>query len=117
MNEKIRMIAVWQYPIYLDYLLSFRLSKVLRFMKSDPVNNPRSSNPCTQYQECHPIQNQRSVYICLCSNNFIGANCSILDRMCADDFCSRNSLLNLRNNMMQDMEKNSKCSYLLLTLL
>jgi hypothetical protein len=88
MAEKAQFIAIWQYPIYFDYLPSFRLSKVLKLMKLNDINNPCSNNPCAPSQKCHQLQNQRSTYICLCLDNLTGTNCSILNQMCADGFCS-----------------------------
>ena len=92
MNERARFIAVWQYAIHFDHLPSFRLSKVLRLMKLNDVDNPCASNPCSSSEECHQLQNQRSDYICLCPTNFTGTNCSVLDQMCADGFCSAHGL-------------------------
>ena len=90
--EPIRLIAVWFYPIYFDFLQSFRFVKILRLFKSDISTNPCRNNPCNQYQVCYPIMNQNSSYICLCPNNFKGNDCSIKDDKCNNDFCSSNAL-------------------------
>jgi hypothetical protein len=83
---------VWQYHVYFDYLSSFRLAKVLRLTKLNIHENPCMSNPCGYPQKCHQILNPKSGYICLCPSNFRGNNCSILDRMCSEEFCLPNAL-------------------------
>ncbi|CAF3971379.1 unnamed protein product [Rotaria sp. Silwood1] len=90
--EKARLVAVWLYPVHFDFLPSFRLVKVLHLIKPDTTTNPCHSNPCNPYQECHQILNQNATYICLCRPNYKGHNCSILDKMCEQDFCSCKSL-------------------------
>ncbi|CAF3630795.1 unnamed protein product [Rotaria sp. Silwood1] len=87
-------IAIWQYPIYFDYLPVFRLAKVLRLIKSTEIDgkNPCLKNPCNQYQQCHQLLNQKSAYICVCKNNFRGTDCSIIDHMCKNNHCSGNAL-------------------------
>ena len=45
-NEKARLVGVWLYPIYFDFLPSFRLAKVLHLTKPDTTKNPCLSNPC-----------------------------------------------------------------------
>ncbi|CAF3019750.1 unnamed protein product [Rotaria sp. Silwood2] len=71
------LIAVWQYPIYFDYLPVFRLAKVLRLTKSTEIDgrNPCLKNPCSQYQQCYQLLNQKSAHICLCEHSM---NCSQL---------------------------------------
>jgi hypothetical protein len=91
-NETAKFIAIWHYPIHFDYLPSFRLSKVLRLMKSNDINNPCSSYPCAPSEKCYQLQNQRSTYVCLCPDNITGTNCSILDQLCINDFCSLHGL-------------------------
>jgi hypothetical protein len=92
LNEKVRLVAVWLYTIYFDFLPSFLLAKVLRFIEPGASTNPCFSNPCKPQQECHQVLNQNSTYVCLCPPNFKGDDCSILDDMCKEDFCSRNAL-------------------------
>ncbi|CAF1168785.1 unnamed protein product [Adineta steineri] len=92
LNEKARLVAVWLYDIYFDFLPSFLLAKVLRFIEPGTSKNPCFSNPCKPQQECHQILNQNSTYVCLCPPNFKGNDCSIVDDMCKEDFCSRNAL-------------------------
>jgi hypothetical protein len=86
------LVAVWQYPVYFDYLPVFRLAKVLRLTKPNIKPNSCSSNPCNQYQECQPLINDKSKHICLCKGNFKGENCSIEDKQCADGYCLYESI-------------------------
>ena len=87
-------IAVWQYPVYFDYLPVFRLAKMLRLAQSKEINdtNPCLSKPCNPHQQCHQLLNQKSRHICLCKSHFTGINCSDLDSMCANNYCSSNAL-------------------------
>ena len=91
-SQAARLVGVWIYPIYFDFLPSFRLTKVLHLIKIDPRQNPCSSNPCNAFQECQPILNENATYTCLCRSGFKGQNCSIKDEMCARGFCSLNAL-------------------------
>jgi hypothetical protein len=91
-SEKPQFVGVWLYPIYFDFLSSFRLAKVLHLTKLDSINNPCSSNPCNPQQECQQILNQKSTFVCLCRPNFKGHNCSVIDDMCDQGYCSLNAL-------------------------
>ncbi|CAF3918822.1 unnamed protein product [Adineta steineri] len=92
-NKKPQLIAVWQYPVYFDYLPSFRFSKVLRLHRPrNEIYHPCFSNPCTSLEECHPLENQRSTYVCLCRNNYTGTNCSTLNSLCVNNYCSPQAL-------------------------
>ncbi|CAF1470016.1 unnamed protein product [Adineta ricciae] len=57
-------IGIWKYPIYFDYLPSFRLVKILRLTTVDHTDNPCSSNPCKNDSQCHQLLNQPHNYIC-----------------------------------------------------
>ena len=94
-KEKIkpRRFAVWQYPIYFDFLPVHRLAKVLRFI--DPKQNwldPCRDRPCGVNEECYQLQNQPSTHICLCKNDFSGAQCSVASALCQQNHCASNAL-------------------------
>ena len=89
-NEQPSMIGVWKYPIDFSHLPVSRLAKVLRF---SPSVDPCSSQPCPHpNEECHPLMNKRSEYICRCKTNFTGENCSREDQQCQQGYCSMGSL-------------------------
>ena len=87
-DEQVSLIAVWQYPIDFDHLPVFRLAKVLHLTKP----NPCSTNPCHPNEQCEPMINDKSNYLCLCKSNFTGPNCSIEDTRCKNGFCAANAL-------------------------
>jgi hypothetical protein len=111
LSKKARIVGVWLYPIYLDFLPSFRLSKVLHLTKRDTINDSCSNNPCNSQQECHLILNQNSTYVCLCRPNFKGDDCSIIDEKCERDFCSSNALCkpNYQGTLMNNEEPYCIC--------
>ncbi|CAF1648215.1 unnamed protein product [Adineta ricciae] len=87
-DKQVSLIAVWQYTIDFDYLPVFRLAKILRLTKS----NPCLTNPCHPNEQCFPLVNDKSKYLCLCKSNFFGPNCSIEDLRCKNGFCGSKSL-------------------------
>ena len=88
----IRLVGVWQYPIFFDFLPSFRLSKILHFHEK-LSNSPCQSNSCNfPNAKCHILQNDPEKYVCLCDPNYSGERCSIRDQHCANNFCHSNSL-------------------------
>ena len=91
-SAQLHLIAVWQYPIYFDYLPVYRLSKVLHLKAPSQTLNVCSSNPCPPNTNCLPLQNNQSQYICLCKANFTGENCSIEDQRCANNHCAVGSI-------------------------
>jgi hypothetical protein len=109
MNQKPHLIAVWQYLIYFDYLPSFRFSKVLHLLSPLTSPDPCLSQPCGEYQRCYPLQNNRSNYICLCPENYLGRNCSEFDEQCANGFCSTNSLCKPTHRGIQNGNSSPYC--------
>ena len=86
------LAAVAEYPITFDYLPVFRLAKVLRLTQYSHEENPCSNHPCQRNQRCHQLINDRSKYICLCSDHLTGDNCSIEDKQCANSHCAPKAL-------------------------
>ena len=89
-NEKIEPIGVWEYPMYFDFLPSFRLSKILRFPPPPPPNassldDPCSSNPCGQNGFCQKmISSYRSSHFCSCPSGFHGDHCLCTPRFAGE---------------------------------
>lgn len=93
-NETIHPIGVWHYPIYFDYLPSFRLSKILRFHPSTTLrpNSLCTSNPCVNNGNCQEIINSNvSSYFCSCHSGYHGVHCEFYDKQC-NNYCSSNSI-------------------------
>ena len=91
-DETPSLAAVWKYPVDFDHLPVYRLAKVLRFTPSIYQKNPCSSQPCHRNEQCQPLMNNQSEYICLCRTSFVGENCSLEDSRCAKSYCSSGSL-------------------------
>jgi hypothetical protein len=94
LNETIEPIGVWKYPIYFDFLPSFRLSKILRF--HPPVrsltNNPCLNNSCSKNGICQEILNSNhSSYFCSCHSGYYGIDCRFQDEQC-NNYCSPKSI-------------------------
>ncbi|CAF3019799.1 unnamed protein product, partial [Rotaria sp. Silwood2] len=111
MREKPRLIGVWRYPIYFDFLPNSRLVKVLRLTKLDDSLDPCLSNPCNNHQKCHRLLNEPSRFICLCQANFSGKECSIEDKLCQDGFCGSNALC--KSNYRRLVNGNGRVPYCL----
>ncbi|CAF1113002.1 unnamed protein product [Adineta steineri] len=79
--NQLSLIGIWHYPIYFDFLPSFRLAKVLQFGK---YPNSCKQNSCPTNHICSPIINQNSSFTCLsdiqCENYcFPGSICKVRD--------------------------------------
>ncbi|CAF3933078.1 unnamed protein product [Adineta steineri] len=107
------LTAVWQYPIYFDYLPVFFLSKVLHLNEQNKNRNPCLSKPCNENQYCQQLMNDENKYICLCKSNFTGENCSIKDQQCNDGYCGFGSLCkpNYRGLLMGNELPYCICSF------
>jgi hypothetical protein len=93
-NETIHPIGVWHYPIYFDFLPSFRLSKILRFHPSILLYLSKlcTSNPCGSNGNCQEIINSNdSSYFCSCHSGYYGIHCEFYDEKC-NNYCSSNSI-------------------------
>ena len=92
-NEEPLLIGVWKYPSPFVHLPVTRLAKVLRLTSFfNERGNPCSSRPCHSDEECYPLMNDKSRFICLCPTNFTGENCSRRDRQCDRGYCLSGSL-------------------------
>ena len=94
LNGKIEPIGVWQYPIYFDFLPSFRLSKILRF--HPPIlslsHSPCFENRCGQNGICREVlRSNHSSYFCSCHSGYYGADCKSYDEEC-NNCCSPKSI-------------------------
>jgi hypothetical protein len=110
-DQKPRLVGVWLYPIYFDFLPNHRLAKVLHLTTLDDSQDPCLSNLCGNHQVCHRLLNEPSRAVCLCQTNFGGKECSIEDRLCQDDYCRSNGLC--KPNYRSFVRENDRLPYCL----
>ena len=91
-GRKPRLVGVWQYTIHFDFLPVFRLVKTLHLYELGSLRSPCLRRPCGLGEQCHPLLNNLSSYVCLCPGNYKGENCSELDQVCATRYCSPNAV-------------------------
>jgi hypothetical protein len=86
-------LGSWHYPIYFDFLPSFRLATVLRFPNwlGNSSLDPCINHTCNQNSTCQPIFNQNNSYFCSCKSGFYGKDCSKYEDICSL-YCSPYSL-------------------------
>jgi hypothetical protein len=108
-NEEALLVAVWQYPIYFDYLPVFRFAKILHLSKPDIEKNPCSSNLCNRNQQCQQLLNEKTKYICLCKNNFSGENCLVENQLCTNDYCLAKGLCRPVDQSLSKKHKLPSC--------
>ena len=88
-DDEIQAIGVWKYLIYLDFLPSFRLAKILSFPSSI---NPCSNHSCTQNGICQKLIGSNDfAYFCSCKSGFYGIHCEHYDEQCKD-YCAPKSI-------------------------
>ncbi|CAM4808371.1 unnamed protein product [Rotaria magnacalcarata] len=93
LNIKPRRFAVWEYPIYFDFLPVYRFVKILHFLDSTEKSmNLCRNNSCHPNEECYQLQNQPSRYKCLCRTQYSGPLCTQLNQLCVKNYCSSNAL-------------------------
>ncbi|UJR19256.1 hypothetical protein I4U23_022385 [Adineta vaga] len=94
----LQLIGLWHFPIYFDYLPSFRLAKVLR-LPSISNSNICANNPCKSNSICQSILNKNNSYVCLCKSGFYGNDCSKYDTKCTN-FCIANAICKSTKNRL-----------------
>lgn len=99
LNQTIQLIRLWQFPIYFDYLPSFRLAKILPLSIDSIYEDPCLSNPCSRQSICQSIlnQNSTSAYVCVCKPSFFGKDCRFIDENCSH-FCAPHSICKPKYN-------------------
>ena len=92
-NGSIEELGSWRYPIYFDFMPSFRLATVLRFpswFENATLNPCIMHNPCNANSLCKPVLNQNNTVYCACKGGFYGLNCQEYELLC--DYCSSNAV-------------------------
>lgn len=90
-NDTPSLVAVWQYPLPFNFLPNSRLGKALRLIRPKESDSC-STSPCNSHQQCHPLLNDPTNYICLCKGNYTGINCSELNAGCAQGYCASHAI-------------------------
>ncbi|CAF1394347.1 unnamed protein product [Adineta ricciae] len=94
LNGEIEISGVWKYPIYFDFLPSFRLAKILRFPSDDSTTlpDPCLNHLCSENGICQKIINSNSSEsICSCKSGYYGIRCERYDEKC-QNYCSPKSI-------------------------
>ena len=96
-----QILGSWRYPIYFDFLPSFRLAKILRFpvWLGNSTADPCENHTCNPNSRCRPIFNQNNSYFCSCIQGFYGKGCLKYDDIC-NKYCSPNAICRLNDRSM-----------------
>ncbi|UJR11567.1 hypothetical protein I4U23_015747 [Adineta vaga] len=95
-EDEVQELGLWFYPIYFDFLPSFRLVTVLKFptwyknITLDPCMN--NNIVCPNNSICQSIFNHKyPSFVCSCQSGFYGNNCENFDSNCSS-YCLSNAL-------------------------
>ena len=93
-SDRVSVLGAWFYPVYFDFLPSFRLAIVLKFpvwyrnSSTDPCLNNTS---CPLNSVCWPIFNEGDPrFWCSCQSGFYGKQCENVESKCLS-YCSANA--------------------------
>ncbi|CAF3974713.1 unnamed protein product [Rotaria sp. Silwood1] len=93
-HNETKALVAWNYPIYFDYLPSFRLATPLKFPETylSRSHHPCINITCNSNSICIPFFNNRKwSYLCSCKSSFYGHNCRWFDHNCSK-YCSFGSI-------------------------
>ena len=91
-NKRPEELGAWHYPIYFDYLPTFRLAIVLKFpswFQHSSFNLCQSSH-CNKHSTCLPIFNQNKSSYCSCLSGYYNTDCSMYEPLC-NTHCASNA--------------------------
>ncbi|CAF3891152.1 unnamed protein product [Rotaria sp. Silwood1] len=100
-NNFIIELGSWHYPIFFDFLPSYRLAIVLKLpiwfgnKTLDPCTSS-SIRKCNRNSECKPILNLNNSFYCSCKYGFYGPRCNEYLSIC-DSYCSYDSICKASN--------------------
>jgi hypothetical protein len=99
-------LGSWHYPIYFDFLASFRLAKILRFPHW--FGNSCLNHKCNENSTYQPIFNENKSYFCSCKSGFYGKDCSKYEDIYSS-YCSPYSLCRPDDRSLISGTKNPFC--------
>lgn len=104
------ILGTWHYPIYFDFLPSFRFGTILNFPNWLRNSNlsPCMNHTCNENSTCQPIFNQNNSYVCVCNSGFYGKNCCEYDDTCTS-YCSPYSFCRPNDRSMIYPTRNPFC--------
>lgn len=105
-----KSLGSWHYPVYFDFLPSFRLATILRFPNwfGNSRLDPCLNHTCNQNSTCEPIFNKNNSYVCSCKSGFYDTNCSKYLEAC-HSYCSPDSLCRPDDHSLISNTKNPFC--------
>ena len=92
-NETVEL-GQWIYPIYFDFLPSFRLVKILTVpdhLYRNQTNDPCQNQTCPSNSTCLPVFNQPGQFYCSCHKGLQGDRCQNPISFCFS-YCSSESI-------------------------
>ncbi|CAF1486919.1 unnamed protein product [Adineta ricciae] len=91
-NETIEL-GQWIYPIYFDFLPSFRLAKILTVSDEylNQTDHSCDNHTCPSDSDCLPIFNQPGQFYCSCQNGVFNNKCQPVKNLCSS-YCSSKSI-------------------------
>ncbi|CAF3596516.1 unnamed protein product [Rotaria sp. Silwood1] len=109
MNETYEFNDIWFYPIYFDYLLSFRLATILKFSESygNITFDPCRPTKCNSNSTCRFVFNQNRTY-CTCKSGFYSQHCQFYEPQCSL-YCSPDTLCKIGNRGILTNVNHSLC--------
>ena len=93
-NQTVEEIGAWSYPIYFDFLPSFRLATILRFPETylNDSYDPCKLTKCNSNSTCKPLFiSKKNSYYCACKSGYYGPDCQYFDTNCSS-YCSTESI-------------------------
>ncbi|CAM4765064.1 unnamed protein product [Rotaria magnacalcarata] len=109
-NATAKELGSWHYPIYFDYLPSFRLAVILKLpsLPLDTAADPCQHSRCNRNSNCKPVFNDNQTYYCSCKSGFYGKDCHFYEPRC-ETHCSVRSLCRPHGNNVKQPSINCIC--------
>ncbi|CAM4936556.1 unnamed protein product [Rotaria socialis] len=92
-NYVMAELGAWDYPIYFDFLPSYRFATILRF-PNDYTNisiNSCRKHRCLKNSICRPLFSKTNSYYCSCKQGYYGKHCQFRNEQC-HVYCSAQSI-------------------------